>query len=228
MVPGEKKPVEIGEIRESGLRRDGRNAFPALPQELSRKGQPQPDQIVGESDPDRPAEKAAKTLRLHPDDRGNRGECQLLLKMPLQEADRLLDLLPVPAARRRHLFPRHGQHAPGSRSSTPSTTPLSSLGRTHPSLVTGSRVPPAGRALRPCTPTGRVPVPGIRSASNAAHLMLRLRHSGGNAGFRRAQNTAPSACFCRKRERRPQDRCGGAWQVCSCGDLYRGLAGGFG
>jgi len=31
-----------------------------------------------------------------------------------------------------------------------------------------------------------------RSASNAAHLTLRLRHSGGRAGFRRAQNTAPS------------------------------------
>jgi len=32
----------------------------------------------------------------------------------------------------------------------------------------------------------------LRSASNAAHLTLRLRHSGGNARFRRAQNTAPS------------------------------------
>jgi len=41
-------------------------------------------------------------------------------------------------------------------------------------------------------PTGRVPVPGMRSASNAARSMLRLRHSGGSAGFRRAQNTAPS------------------------------------
>ncbi len=33
----------------------------------------------------------------------------------------------------------------------------------------------------------------LRSASNAAHLMLRLRNSAGSAGFRRAQNTAPSA-----------------------------------
>ena len=53
----------------------------------------------------------------------------------------------------------------------------------------------AREALRPplTHPTGRVPVPSTRSASNAAHLTLRLRNSGGSAGFRRAQNTAPSA-----------------------------------
>ncbi len=56
-------------------------------------------------------------------------------------------------------------------------------------LVVGAR-----EALRPplTLPTGRVPVPRTRSASNAAHLVLRLRYSGGSAGFRRAQNTAPS------------------------------------
>jgi len=85
----------------------------------------------------------------------------------------------------------------------------------------------AREALRPplTLPTGRVPVPGTRSASNAAHLMLRLRNSGGRSRFRRAQNTAPSArlpAFLRKGGTPPPVFAGGWFARCK---TVAGMAG---